>query len=55
VSTIADALRLPPDRARAALADVNLARLPYPNPTKVNEQREVIRAARQRVLDALAR
>jgi hypothetical protein len=55
VSRIADALRLPPDRARAALAGVDLGRLPYPSPLKVNEQRETIRAARQRVLDALAR
>ena len=52
---IADAMRLPPDRARTALASVKLGSLPYPSPMKVNEQREVIRAARQRVLDALAR
>ena len=52
---IADAMRLPPDRARIALASVKLGSLPYPSPIKVNEQREVIRAARQRVLDALAR
>jgi hypothetical protein len=55
VSQIADALRLPPDRARTALATVKLGSLPFPSPLKVNEQREVIRAARQRVLDALAR
>ena len=52
---IADAMRLPPNRARTALASVKLGSLPYPSPVKVNEQREVIRAARQRVLDALAR
>jgi hypothetical protein len=55
VARIADALRLPPDQARAALAGVNLGAMPYPSPLKVNEQREVIRAARQRVLDAVAR
>jgi hypothetical protein len=55
VSRIADALRLPPVRARAALAGVNLGSLPFPSPVKVNEQREVIRAARQKVLDAVAR
>jgi hypothetical protein len=55
VSQIADALRLPPDRARAALGGVKLGSLPYPSPVKINEQREVIRAARQRVVDALAR
>jgi hypothetical protein len=55
VSQIADALRLSPDRARAALAGVKLGSLPYPSPVKVNERREEIRAARQRVLDALAR
>jgi hypothetical protein len=55
VSRIADAMRLPPDRTRSALAGVNLGSLPYPSPIKVNEQREVIRAARQRVLDALVR
>ena len=55
VSRIADALQLPPDRARAALAGVNVGALPFPSPIKVNEQRETIRAARQRVLDALAR
>jgi len=55
VSQIADALQLPPDRARTALAIVKLGSLPFPSPLKVNEQREVIRAARQRVLDALAR
>jgi hypothetical protein len=55
VSQIADAMRLPPDRARAALASVKLGSLPYPSPVKVNEQRERIRAARQKVLDAVAR
>ena len=55
VSQIADALRLPPDGARTALANVKLGSLPFPSPLKVNEQREVIRLARQRVLDALAR
>jgi hypothetical protein len=55
VARIADALRQPPDRAREALAGVNLGALPFPSPLKVNEQRETIRAARQRVLDALAR
>jgi hypothetical protein len=55
VSRIADALQLPPDRARAALAGVNLGALPFPSPIKVNEQREVIRAARQKVLDLVAR
>jgi hypothetical protein len=52
---ITDALQMPPDRARAALAGVNLGSLPYPSPTKVNDQREVIRAARQRVLEAVIR
>jgi len=52
---ITDALRLPPDRGRTALASVNLGSLPFPSPLKVNEQREVVRAARQRVLDTLAR
>jgi hypothetical protein len=55
VRQIADALQLPPDRARAALAGVKLGALPFPSPIKVNEQREVIRLARQRVVDALAR
>jgi hypothetical protein len=55
VSQIAEAMRLPPDRARPALAGVKLGSLPYPSPVKVNEQREMIRAARQRVVDALAR
>lgn len=55
VSQIADAMRLPPDRARAALASVKLGSLPYPSPIKVNEQRERIRAARQKVLDAVTR
>jgi Transcriptional regulator len=52
---IADALRLPPERARTALTNVKLGSLPFPSPLKVNEQREVIGAARQKVLDALAR
>jgi hypothetical protein len=34
---------------------VKLGSLPFPSPLQVNEQREVIRAARQKVLDALAR
>jgi hypothetical protein len=55
VSQIADALRLPPDRARTALTNVKLGSLPFPSPLKVNEQREVIRAARQKVLDALGK
>jgi hypothetical protein len=55
VSQIADALRLPPDRARTALTKVKLGSLPFPSPVKVNEQREVIRAARQKVLDALGK
>ena len=53
VTRIADALRLPPDRARTALATVNLGSIPLPSPTKINGVREDIRAARQRVLDAL--
>jgi hypothetical protein len=32
---------------------INLGTLPYPSPIKVNEQRAVIRAARQRVVDAV--
>jgi hypothetical protein len=55
VSQIADALSLPPDRARAALANVKLGSFPLPSPHRINDQRETIRAARQRVLDALAR
>jgi hypothetical protein len=55
VARIVEALRLPPDRARTALASVNLGSLPVPSPTRVNEQREVIRAARQKLLDAVAR
>jgi hypothetical protein len=55
VSQIADAMRLPPDRARTALVSVKLGSLPYPSPIKVNEQRQRIRAARQKVLDAFAR
>jgi len=52
---ISDAMQMPPDRARTALAGVNLGSLPYPSPIKVNDQRDVIRAARQRVLDAVIR
>jgi hypothetical protein len=55
VGQIVEALRLPPDRARTALASVNLGSLPFPSPIRVNEQREVIRAARQKVLDLVAR
>ena len=55
VAKIVDALRLPPDRARTTLASVNVGSLPFPSPTRVNEQREVIRGARQKVLDAVAR
>jgi hypothetical protein len=55
VTQIADALSLPPDRARSALAKVNLGSFPLPSPTRINEQRETIRLARQRVVDALAR
>lgn len=55
VSQIVDALRLPPDRARTALTSVKLGSLPFPSPIRVNEQREVIRTARQKVLDALTR
>jgi hypothetical protein len=55
VSQIADALSLPPDRARTALARINLGSFPLPSPTRINDQRETIRAARQRVVDALAR
>jgi hypothetical protein len=55
VGQIVEALRLPPDRARTALASVNLGSLPFPSPLRVNEQREVIRAARQKVLDLVAR
>jgi hypothetical protein len=55
VSQIVEALRLPPDRARSALANVSLGSLPFPSPLRVNEQREAIRVARQKVLDALAR
>jgi hypothetical protein len=52
---ISDAMQMPPDRARATLAGVNLGSLPFPSPIKVNDQREVIRAARQRVLEAVVR
>jgi hypothetical protein len=55
VSRIADALSLPPERARAALAGVNVGPFPLPSPSRINDQREAIRAARQKVLDALAR
>jgi hypothetical protein len=55
LSRIVEALRLPPAQARTALAGVNLGSLPFPSPLKVNEQREVIRAARQKALDAVAR
>jgi len=55
VSQIADALSLPPDRARTALANVNLGSFPLPSPARINDQRVTIRAARQRVVDALAR
>jgi hypothetical protein len=53
VSRIADALRLPPDQATKALTGVNVGTFPIPSPARVNEQRGVIRAARQRVLDAV--
>ena len=53
VSRIADALRLPPDQATKALAGVNVGSFPIPSPGRVNEQRAVLRAARQRVLDAV--
>ena len=52
---ISDAMQMPPDRARTTLAGVNLGSLPFPSPIKVNDQREVIRAARQRVLEAVVR
>lgn len=52
---ISDALQMPPELARRALAGINLGSLPYPSPVKVNDQREVIRAARQRVLEAVVR
>ena len=55
VAQIVEALRLPPDRARTALASVNVGSLPFPSPARVNEQREVIRTARQKLLDAVAR
>jgi hypothetical protein len=48
-------MQMPPDRARTALVGVNLGSLPFPSPIKVNDQREVIRAARQRVLEAVTR
>jgi len=50
---ISDAMQMSPDRARTALAGIKLGSLPYPSPIKVNDQRAVIRAARQRVLDAV--
>jgi hypothetical protein len=55
VAQIADALRLPPDRAREALAGVTVGSIPLPSPTRINQQRETIRTARWRVLEALAR
>jgi hypothetical protein len=55
VTRIADALRLPPDRARTVLATVNLGSFPLPSPTKINGVREDVRAARQKLLDALTR
>jgi hypothetical protein len=55
MSRISDAMQMPPDRARTALVGVNLGSLPFPSPIKVNDQREVIRAARQRVLEAVTR
>lgn len=55
VARIVEALRLPPDQTRTALASINLGSLPLPSPIKVNDQREAIRAARQRVLDAVTR
>jgi hypothetical protein len=50
VTRIADALRLPPDRSRGALASVNLGSFPLPSPTRINDVRENTRAARQKVL-----
>jgi len=55
VTRISDALRLPPDRTRSALATMNVGSFPLPSPTRVNGAREDIRAARQKVLDALTR
>jgi hypothetical protein len=55
VSQIADALSLPPDQARKALPSVYVGSFPLPSPTRINDQREAIRAARQKVLDGLAR
>ena len=55
VARIVEALRLPPDQARTALVSINLGTIPFPSPIKVNDQRTVIRAARQRVLDAVVR
>lgn len=55
VTRIADGLRLPPDRARTVLATVNMGSFPLPSPTRVNGVREDVRAARQKVLDALPR
>ena len=55
VSRIADALSLPPENARAALAGVNVGSFPWPSANRITDQRETIRGARQKVLDALAR
>lgn len=55
MSRISDAMQMPPDRARTALAGINLGSIPFPSPVKANDQREVIRAARQRVLEAVVR
>ena len=55
VTRIAEVLRLPPDRARTALATVKLGSYPLPSPTRINGVREDIRAARQKVLDARIR
>jgi len=53
VSQIADVLQLPPDQATKALSGVNVGAFPIPSPTRINEQRAAVRAARQRVLDAV--
>jgi hypothetical protein len=50
VTRIADALHLPPDRSRSALASVNLGSFPLPSPTRINDVRENTRAARQKAL-----
>lgn len=55
VTRISDALRLPPDRARTALAAINVGSFPLPSPARINSAREDIRAARQKVLDAQPR